>query len=162
MCCWELWRAVEQIWRHQKLCSDVRWSGLSPSAPLVHTDRKSLPPGSGRVEFFMLLFMISFISSKYHLGNFIGTEVLKEPGVYNLQEKCLIKMPNSSDFLCVLHCGSCWCQKPLKNHHRWSQKRFLTSRHELSTVLNTNDPIQALPCPCICLVTSSLKIWGQG
>lgn len=80
------------------------------------------------------------ISSKHHLGNFIGANVLKEPGFYQLQESCLVKVPNSADLVCVLHCGSCWCQKPLKNHHRQSQKRFLTPHQELSIVLTTSHP----------------------
>lgn len=50
----------------------------------------------------MLLSMNS-ISSKHHLGNFIGADVLKEPGFYQLQESCLVKVPNSADLVCVCY-----------------------------------------------------------
>lgn len=53
----------------------------------------------------MLLSMNS-ISSKHHLGNFIGADVLKEPGFYQLQESCLVKVPNSADLVCV--CVTLW------------------------------------------------------
>lgn len=145
---WELWGTVEDLKTPKPLqwCEMIRPQPISISA--VYTDRKSLPPGGGR-DFlaFHATFHELFIPSKHHLGNFIGADVSKEPGVYHLRESCLVKVHNSADFLCELHCGSCWCQKPMKNHHRQPQKRFLTPHHELSTVLTTSHPDTSMSVP---------------
>lgn len=136
----------------------------------MYTDSKSLPPGGGRdIWVFHATFHEHFISSKHHLGNFIGADVLKEPGFYHLQESCLVEVPNSGDFLCELQCGSCWCGSPLKNHHRQSQTRFLTPHHGLSIVLTTSHPDTSIsvhqpPDPGAGINTQSLtscsRNWG--
>lgn len=154
---WELWGTAEQIWRHQNLCSDVRW--MIRAQPIrispVYTDRKSLPPGGGRDFWvFHATFHELLISSKHHLGNSIGAGVSKEPGVYHLQESCLYK--------CPIVLISCVCSTvgpaDVKNHWKTITDNLKGDfwHHIMSSVLSWPPAIQTLPCQCICLVTSSL------
>lgn len=51
----------------------------------------------------MSLFVNSLISSKHHLGTFVGADVLKGPGLYHPQESCFVRLPRVADFFCELH-----------------------------------------------------------
>lgn len=44
--------------------------------------------------------MNSLISSKHHLGTFVGADVLKGPGLYHPQESCFVSV---ADLSCELH-----------------------------------------------------------
>lgn len=99
---------------------------------------------------------------KHHLANFIGVDVLKEPGLYYLQESYFIKLSQCCRFLVcvtgsVAHCGSCCsscrCQKQLKKWHKWLQGRGGFWHCIMSSVLSWPPATRTLPCQCISLFT---------